>query len=809
MIKIFIMSGNDQGQSYEVEGDRMTIGRGSGNEVRIRETAVSRNHLRIAKKGSSYLILDLNSTNGTFVKGMPITPGEEIEVEEGIPVTLGKTLISIGKECQRVPRQTVETSEEITFDPFDTAKLTTYQGRPMTTPKNLEFIYKVANILMQSMDINEILEKMLDYIYELLKRIDRIVIVLTDTESGEVTDVISRSSDEDDEPNIIYSRHIVNEVLKSGEPVFVLDTFDKKSNLFSQSMQFMKVMSVMCVPLISKNEIRGVMYVDSITIPGAFRKADLSLLITFASFAAIAIENALLYANLEEIVDKRTKSLRETEKRLRESEARFKAMFNNMSSGVTVYKARKEGEDFVLLDINTSNRKIENIMDKDVGGKSVLEVFPEARELGLMDIFRRVWKTGMPEQRTINFSRGDEVPIWREYYVYRLPSKEIVAIFDDLTDKKKVEAEQKALQQQFLASQKMESIGTFAGGTAHNFRNILQVISGNIEYLELMHKDNPDIGEMSKNILDSIEKGVDMINNLLHFSRREKVSLVNMDLKDIILKSYKIINNVFKKNIEISLELEDDLFVKGDQSLLSQGFMNLFTNARDAMPGGGRLLIKAKRTTDSVIASVSDTGYGIDKESLDKVFDPFFTLKDVGQGTGLGLSTTHGIVEQHNGKITVSSIPDQGTTFTITLPLAADGGEPVAEVEKDLLIGHEQTVLILDDEQAVLITMSKLIKSLGYKVISSDRPAEVLENYARWAPDVLLIDRNMPTIDGVDCIKKILEMSPDARIVIISGYKDSGPDGIDEDVRKMIKGYLVKPCSAFDLSKTLSHVMED
>ncbi|MBW1915868.1 MAG: FHA domain-containing protein, partial [Deltaproteobacteria bacterium] len=113
MIKIFIMSGNDQGQSYEVEGDRMTIGRGSGNEVRIRETAVSRNHLRIVKKGSSYLILDLNSTNGTFVKGTPITPGEEIEVEEGIPVTLGKTLISIGKECQRIPRQAVETSEEI------------------------------------------------------------------------------------------------------------------------------------------------------------------------------------------------------------------------------------------------------------------------------------------------------------------------------------------------------------------------------------------------------------------------------------------------------------------------------------------------------------------------------------------------------------------------------------------------------------------------------------------------------------------------------------------------------------------------
>jgi signal transduction histidine kinase len=163
---------------------------------------------------------------------------------------------------------------------------------------------------------------------------------------------------------------------------------------------------------------------------------------------------------------------------------------------------------------------------------------------------------------------------------------------------------------------------------------------------------------LAKGVHNSVERGVDLINDLLHFSKRgEELEIAEIDLADAIMKTYDIVYRVFDRKIEIEVNLEPDLFVKGNHSLLSQVFMNCFTNARDAMPDGGKLLIEAKKIEDRVVATVSDTGHGMDKETLRKIFDPFFTLKEVGMGTGLGLSTARGIVEQHNGSIHVSSEP--------------------------------------------------------------------------------------------------------------------------------------------------------
>jgi hypothetical protein len=256
-------------------------------------------------------------------------------------------------------------------------------------------------------------------------------------------------------------------------------------------MELMKIRSVMCVPLVSKSQTRGIIYVDSVKQPYGFRKEDLALLTALSSPAAIAVENALLYSNLEKIVETRTKTLGETEEKLQKNQARFKAIFNNMSSGVVVYKATDNGKDFLVLDSNKADLKIEKTNKKQKLRKNLLESSPNFKDINLLlsEILKRVWKTGKPESRTITLSKGDEnISISREYYVYRLPSGEIVAIYDDVTDRKNSEAEQKALQEQLLHSQKMESIGAFAGGTAHNFRNILQAILGNIEYIELINK---------------------------------------------------------------------------------------------------------------------------------------------------------------------------------------------------------------------------------------------------------------------------------------------------------------------------------
>ncbi|MDY7034585.1 MAG: ATP-binding protein [Thermodesulfobacteriota bacterium] len=808
MIKLFILKGPNQGESFDFKDDIIYIGRGKDNDTQINDKSISRRHLKIHKRGEKYFIEDLGSKNSTFVQGQQISPGEEFQVEEGRPIVIGKSAISLGKKSSDTDVIALDPADSVN-DISETAEFTIYKDRPMTTLKNLELIYKVSNVLLQSLDINEILEKVLDYIFDLFKRIDRGVIILIDSKTGQINGFVSRSSKSGDKAGMMYSRTIVNRVLKDGKPIVMTDTFGQNKAYLSDSMKFMKVRSVICVPLKSNSKIRGVIYVDSLNRPYGFRKEDLSLLNALSGPAAIAVENVSLYSNLEKIIDNKTKSLKKTEKKLRESEARFKAMFDNMSSGVIVYEVINDGDDFIILDLNKAARKIEKVKKKEVLDKKVLDIFPSLRDLGLLELFKRIYKTGKPEHHSVTLSKDGEIVSWREYYIYQLPTSEIVTIYDDVTGKKKVEAEQRALQKQLFVSQKMESIGAFAGGTAHNFRNILQAIQGNIEYLEMIFGEKPEIKDLTKSIYNSVEKGVDLINSLLHFAMKGvEYELTDVDMADVIMETYEIIDRVFSKNIEIILNLEKDLFVSANRSLLSQVFMNLFTNARDAMPDGGKLFIEGKKKKDKVVAIVTDTGYGMDKETLEKVFDPFFTAKDVGKGTGLGLSTSHGIIEQHKGRLSVSSKPGKGSSFTIQLPLAKTKKLQKPGAARDIIFGNGQKVLIIDDERPVLDTLTELINRLGYEAIPVNRSVEALENYNKWTPDVVLMDRSMPELDGVSCIKKIVKADPDARIVIVSGYDESGPDGIDEDVKGLIKGYLTKPCGKEELGRMISQALE-
>jgi len=504
-----------------------------------------------------------------------------------------------------------------------------------------------------------------------------------------------------------------------------------------------------------------VIYVDSLNAPHGFRKEDLYLLVGLSSPAAVAIENALLYANQEKIVESRTKTLRRTEQKLRKSEARFRAIFDNMKTGVVVYEVEKGGNKFTLVDLNHSAQKIEHIRKEDALGKEVRDIFPEYESLGLLKVFKRVWESGESEHVDPVFFEGRKQSGWREYDVYRLPSGEIVTLFSDLTRRKRAEEEQRVLQERFLNAQKLESVGRLAGGVAHNFRNILQAILGNMEFLEMVYEDMPGIVE-----------------------------------------------RLFDKKIRVTVQMEKDLFMKGNRSLLSQVFMNLFTNARDAMPGGGRLIVEARKEGDEILAVVSDTGFGMDKETLNQIFDPFFTGKEVGQGTGLGLSTVHGIVEEHRGKIAVSSSPGKGTTFKIRFPLAKEMADTSEETKKHIISGNGQKILVVDDEPGSLAALVGMTESLGYKVAGVSRSVEAMETYKEFQPDAVLMDRNMPGMDGISCIREIMRLDQNARIVIVSGYESSGPNGIDKDVKKMIMGYLTKPCGLEDLSQVLSGILE-
>ena len=294
MIKLYTMDGTDEGQSFDIKVDTVYVGRSAANHVQIKDKFVSRKHLRIVKKGDEYFIKDLKSKNGTFVNGEPIRPDVDIQVGEGVPIVLGMSVICLGKACldSVMPfLDSIDLSKEIAE-----SETVIVQDRPMTSQKNMELIHKVSDVLMKSTDINEILQKILDYVLDLLKRVDRGVIILIHPKTNEVSEVIPKSRKPGDKAPKSYSRTIVERVVKESKPIMMLDTLSEDEVDRSESMEMMRVRSVMCVPLISRSKIRGVIYVDSVNRPHGFRNDDLSLLTALSSSAAIAIENALLYA---------------------------------------------------------------------------------------------------------------------------------------------------------------------------------------------------------------------------------------------------------------------------------------------------------------------------------------------------------------------------------------------------------------------------------------------------------------------------------------------------------------------------------
>jgi sigma-B regulation protein RsbU (phosphoserine phosphatase) len=292
MIKLYVVDGTEEIQSFEFRKKTIHIGRSSENEIRMKDQYVSRRHLKVFKMDNRYFLQDLNSSNGTFINGVEVPPGKEVEVREGAPVTIGMSLICLGKTCldQIIPFvDSIYDSEEL-----DESGTMSGQDRALTHKNNMELIYNVSNVVRSSMTLKETMESILDYVFGLLRRIDRGVIILIDKNSGQITETFSRQNPNTEPALTSYSKTIVDRVVKEAKGLMMLDTFDEESVNLSESIRLMKIRSVLCVPLISRGNIRGVIYLDSIRHPYGFRSEDLSLLTALSSSAATVIENVLL-----------------------------------------------------------------------------------------------------------------------------------------------------------------------------------------------------------------------------------------------------------------------------------------------------------------------------------------------------------------------------------------------------------------------------------------------------------------------------------------------------------------------------------
>jgi hypothetical protein len=293
--KLCILVGKCQGESFKLEpGKEYTVGRHSDNDIKIVDDNISRNHFKMQIKGYKYFITDLYSKNGTFVDGKDLSPGIETEVKEGVPIVIGMTILGLGAVC------------ELCLKPFlDSAGFNSEMSegeedielsRVMTIKKNLEFIYNVNNSLMESKDLKEISKKLLNNVFNHLKRIDRCVIVLIDDQTREISNIIYRSRKPIDDSKKIYNKELVEEALIMNKPVMVKDSYniEDADDKVTETLRLMKIRSAMCIPIVGCYGIRGAIYVDSLERPNGFRTSDVALLIDVSGRAALVMDNLSL-----------------------------------------------------------------------------------------------------------------------------------------------------------------------------------------------------------------------------------------------------------------------------------------------------------------------------------------------------------------------------------------------------------------------------------------------------------------------------------------------------------------------------------
>jgi signal transduction histidine kinase/ActR/RegA family two-component response regulator len=381
------------------------------------------------------------------------------------------------------------------------------------------------------------------------------------------------------------------------------------------------------------------------------------------------------------------------------------------------------------------------------------------------------------------------------------------------------------LQGQLLHAQKMEGIGRLAGGVAHDFNNLLSVI---LSYTEFAVDVLPDGDPLKDDLLEVKKAGeyaVLLTRQLLAFSRKQILQPVPLDMNQFLVEMEKLLRRIIGEDIDIARNLAPDLgLVKADLSQLEQVMMNLAVNARDAMPQGGKLIIEtANAELDEehaarhagvapgpyVMLAVTDSGVGMDEQTMARLFEPFFTTKALGRGTGLGLSTVYGIVTQSGGSILVHSEVGRGTTFKIYLPRELSGKATATKSRRLDRVTGTETVLVVEDEDALRTVTRRILETAGYTVLTAANGDEALGVSARYAGHIhlLLSDVVMPGMNGGALARELEKTRQNLKVLYMSGYTDNSI--VHHGVLNAGTHFLGKPFSTATLTQKLREVLDD
>ena len=853
MKRLYVIDGPMKGKSFTLTDGVTTIGRSSENDICISDMGISRHHARFFNKDGKILIVDLSSFQGLFIDGEKIEPGLEVEITKQSTIKMGNTILSFHKEVSTKalaqPRP-INAQKEL----FYTSESVLGKDSSGNYTQSLELLLKVSNILAQSLNIDELLDEVINQVFNLLKRIDRGVILLVEEETGTLQEAVSKTRMDDKEgisSKINYSRTIVNRTIKEGRPVVMGDTSRLERTDLSDSMTEINVRSVMCVPLICKEKIKGVIYVDSIGLPGGFRKDHLEVLTGLSNTAAVAIENARLYETvkqelaerkrteealqkarnkLEEQVKKRTAELsksidllkeeitgrKRTEEALRESEAKFRLLAESIQD---VFWISTPGIKEMIY-VSPAYEKIWGRTRESLykSPHSFIEaIHPEDRErvlAGLEEHEKGSWNF---EYRII---QPDGLYRWIQDRGFPIRDEQgsliwMCGVAADLTERKQLEA-------QLRQAQKMEALGTLAGGIAHNFNNLLMAMMGNASLMLLETDPAHPNYEKLKTIEELVNRGAELTSQVLGYARGGTYQIKSIDVNQLVKETSDTFA-MTRKEIRVHQEFAEDLLgITADQGQIEQVLLNLYVNAADAMPGGGDLFLKTLNTTHKdmrgrpykvtpgnyVLLTVRDTGVGMDKKTIERIFDPFFTTKGLHKGTGLGLASVYGIIKAHGGFVDAGSQEGHGTTFSIYLP-ASKKNVIMGEKEKaaEVLMGTG-TILLVDDEDMVLDVGEQMLKALGYKVLLARSGKEAIELYKanKDKVDLVLLDMVMPEMGGGETYDQMKEINPNIKVLLSSGYSIDGQ--ATDIMNRGCDAFIQKPFRTSDLSQKIREVLE-
>lgn len=591
---------------------------------------------------------------------------------------------------------------------------------------------------------------------------------------------------------------------------------DISSSHTKKVMEKRGAVSAIFVPLLTRGEFSGCIAIESCFNSQEWTEEDFKLLKATSRIVSNFIEH------------------RDTSDALHESEARFRHLFDSMPQGVTYLEP-----DGSAISINPAAMRFIGLTLEQLQGRQPIDprwrVIREdgsdypIHELPAMTAF----KTGKPIPATVvGIVNPNEAEI-RWLLIDALPlfrhdegkPWQVFSVSTDITALKKVEEEKRRLQEQFAQAHKMESIGRLAGGIAHDFNNMLSVILGHCELvlLELDHKH--PLNEHFNTIRSAASRSAELTRRLLAFARRQTVDPRVLNMNATVEGMINMLRRLIGEEIELTWVPAKGLWpVLMDTTQVDQILANLCVNARDAISGAGKVVIETQNVLcdatycanhidftpgEYVLLSISDNGCGMTKEIMDKVFEPFFTTKAVGMGTGLGMSTVHGIVKQNNGFISIYSEPKMGTTCKIYLPRCRSKVKEIPHLQsEEKPVAGGEVILVVEDDQTILDMNRAILEKLGYQVLAESKPERAVALAAEHAGAIhlLMTDVVMPDMNGYELFTKLSSLYPDLKHLFVSGYTSNviAHHGVlAEGVN-----FMQKPFSMTELSKKLRDILD-